>query len=503
MPLPGRSSCPARHVPGEPGDVADRERRLPRLLAARSTATRWRSPGCPRTQWSYDPLSGTGLRASARGRRTAGSSEALLPDADGRRSCAAADGDADGVDPAYLDTDRRRPAGRRDRAARSPRTRPPTSTGRRPQDYFTGPDSPFRYSLQTAPGNGDDALVEFLTVGPRRLLRAVRLGDGGDAAHGRRPGPGRRRVHRRAPTTGDGTARSAPRTRTPGSRRGSPAAGWTTFDPTPLTDGRAIVPPYVRRRRGETATRRGRRRPRRPRRAAPEDDGGAGRRPPEPADARPRRRRRPPRRRAGGPGVPARGRCRGARCSRWSAVAPAAWRARQRRRRLAAAAPVAPERPTRPGRSCSPSRPTAVRRRSRATPSRTAAARLVREHGLDGRAQQALRRGGRSGRGELVRRRRTRLRRAAVRRRSGPVSDTLRAVPARPAPQAASRLGHRTARPRPGTAAARGTRRPPRRPGADRATAAARITTGARAPNGDERVTPARSGGGSALPSGR
>ena len=24
-----------------------------------------------------------------------------------------------------------------------------------------------------------------------------------------------------------------------------PGAGWTTFDPTPLTDGRAIVPPYV------------------------------------------------------------------------------------------------------------------------------------------------------------------------------------------------------------------------------------------------------------------
>ena len=33
------------------------------------------------------------------------------------------------------------------------------------QDFFTGPSSGFQYSLQTAPGNGDDALVEFLTQG--------------------------------------------------------------------------------------------------------------------------------------------------------------------------------------------------------------------------------------------------------------------------------------------------------------------------------------------------
>ncbi|MCE0768793.1 transglutaminase domain-containing protein, partial [Pseudonocardia kujensis] len=32
-------------------------------------------------------------------------------------------------------------------------------------EYFTGPQSQFRYSLETAPGSGDDALVDFLTVG--------------------------------------------------------------------------------------------------------------------------------------------------------------------------------------------------------------------------------------------------------------------------------------------------------------------------------------------------
>src|SRR5207253_743942 len=33
------------------------------------------------------------------------------------------------------------------------------------QDFFTGPGTAFTYNLQTKPGNGDDALVEFLTVG--------------------------------------------------------------------------------------------------------------------------------------------------------------------------------------------------------------------------------------------------------------------------------------------------------------------------------------------------
>ena len=33
--------------------------------------------------------------------------------------------------------------------------------------WFTGPDSAFTYDLSTAPGNGDDALVEFLTIGRR------------------------------------------------------------------------------------------------------------------------------------------------------------------------------------------------------------------------------------------------------------------------------------------------------------------------------------------------
>ena len=84
------------------------------------------------------------------------------------------------------------------------------------QDFFTGRDSPFRYSLQTAPSRGDDALVEFLTVGRAGyceqfasamavMLRAVGV-------------PARVAVGFTGGTDSETSARSAPRTRTPGWR---------------------------------------------------------------------------------------------------------------------------------------------------------------------------------------------------------------------------------------------------------------------------------------------
>ena len=118
-------------------------------------------------------------------------------------------------------------------------------------DYFSSPGSPFRYSLETATGSGDDALVEFLTVGRAGyceqfasamavMLRTVGV-------------PARVAVGFTAGTDA-GAYRSVG---TPDAHAWVeawfPGAGWTTFDPTPLTDGRALVPPYVSAARAEAA----------------------------------------------------------------------------------------------------------------------------------------------------------------------------------------------------------------------------------------------------------
>lgn len=111
------------------------------------------------------------------------------------------------------------------------------------QEYFTGPQTQFRYDLSTAPSGGDDALVEFLTVGKRGfceqyasamavMLRTVgvpaRVAVGFTA--------GVQDGDRRVISTSDAHAWV---------EAWFPGVGWTTFDPTPLADGRTITPPYV------------------------------------------------------------------------------------------------------------------------------------------------------------------------------------------------------------------------------------------------------------------
>lgn len=119
-------------------------------------------------------------------------------------------------------------------------------------DFFAAPDSPFRYSLQTAPGGSDDALVDFLTVGRTGyceqfasamavMLRTVGV-------------PARVAVGFTAGTdTGEfrsvGTADAHAWV-----EAWFPGIGWTTFDPTPLTDGRNLVPPYVEQAREQSGT---------------------------------------------------------------------------------------------------------------------------------------------------------------------------------------------------------------------------------------------------------
>ena len=202
------------------------------------------------------------------------------------------DGDTDGVDPAFLDTDG--VDSRVAAIAREVTADAPTGFDRAVAltEYFSGPGSPFTYDLATAPGNGDDALVEFLTTGRRGYCEqfasamAVMLRTLGVPARvavgftgGRATDGGTRAV-----STADAHAWV---------EAWFPAAGWTTFDPTPLTDGRAIVPPYVARAAG------GDRQPTAggtgacadPAACSRGDDGGAGRcardrRPPRPPSAR-------------------------------------------------------------------------------------------------------------------------------------------------------------------------------------------------------------------------
>lgn len=111
------------------------------------------------------------------------------------------------------------------------------------QTFFTSPTSGFVYTLQTKPGGGDDALVEFLTTGKAGyceqyasamavMLRTVgvparvAVGFTGGKVEG----------DYRSITTSDAHAWV---------EAWFPEHGWITFDPTPLNDGRSITPPYV------------------------------------------------------------------------------------------------------------------------------------------------------------------------------------------------------------------------------------------------------------------
>jgi hypothetical protein len=196
--------------------------------------------GLPDDQWQYDSGAGTGYTIRPRAEE-GWQQRALLPapTADDLR---AAEG-VDGVGPEYLDAknvDERV-------AALAEQITAGSGTGFDKavalQQHFAGPTSRFRYSLQTAPGNGDDALVEFLTVGRTgyceqfasamaAMLRTV--GVPSRVAVGFTGGA--EIADYRSISTKDAHAWV---------EAWFPGIGWTTFDPTPLTDGRAITPPYV------------------------------------------------------------------------------------------------------------------------------------------------------------------------------------------------------------------------------------------------------------------
>jgi transglutaminase TgpA-like protein/transglutaminase superfamily protein/uncharacterized protein DUF4129 len=240
--LPGESAVAGDQADVQVENVAFRDYWLPLYGQPLAVA------GLPAGQWQYDAASGTGY--SVRPKAEGGwQQRALLPDptADELR---AATGTA-GVDPAYLDTGNVDP-----RVAQIAAQVTGGATGAFDkvmalENYFTGPTSQFHYDLATAPGNGDDALVEFLTVGKvgyceqfasamATMLRTVGV-------------PSRVAVGFTAGTDlGDYRSISTQDAHA-WVEAWFPGDGWVTFDPTPLTDGRAITPPYVEQARGEAA----------------------------------------------------------------------------------------------------------------------------------------------------------------------------------------------------------------------------------------------------------
>ncbi|WP_219416599.1 transglutaminase TgpA family protein [Pseudonocardia nigra] len=238
LPLPGS----IRTEPGTPGTVVDiqvenrafRDYWLPLVGEPLDVA------GVAPAQWAYDTASGTAYTERPR-QEDGWQQRAFLP-SPGVAELRQSDGSA-GVAPEYLDT-----AGVDPRVAEIAQE---VVAGRDTtfdralalQEFFTGPESPFRYSLETAPGAGDDALVEFLTVGQvgyceqfasamAVMLRTVGV-------------PARVAVGFTAGTdVGDYRSISTSDAHA-WVEAWFPGMGWTTFDPTPLTDGRAVTPPYV------------------------------------------------------------------------------------------------------------------------------------------------------------------------------------------------------------------------------------------------------------------
>jgi len=333
-------------------------------------------------RWTYDERSGTAYTARPRAEDGwqqmadfSAPSAAQLRDARGGTGPVATYLDTSGVDRRVVDL----------AAQVTGRAGTPFDKAIALQDYFTGPSSGFRYSLQTAPGNGDDALVEFLTSGKTGyceqfaaamavMLRAVgvpsrvAVGFTGGTPDG----------DHRTISTSDAHAWV---------EAWFPGRGWLIFDPTPLTDGRTIVPPYVAEAQAEQAAAAG----------APVGADPAEERQQEPTpEATPT-----PEPTAPDVPVPA---APGAELPLWpfllgglvvlllgGALTPAFLRDRARKQRLAAAAAGGPDA------AAAGWAELLAESTDRGVPAkesdtvRAAARRLVREHHLDGGAQQHLR----------------------------------------------------------------------------------------------------------------
>ncbi|TWF82518.1 uncharacterized protein DUF4129 [Pseudonocardia hierapolitana] len=379
IPLPG----PVQQQPDVPGDFVDvdisniafRDYWLPLYGEPIDVAD------LPDTQWLYDAASGTGYTGRPR-QEDGWRQRAILP-TPSMQQLRAAQGIA-GVGLEYLDTTGVDPRVAQIAQEVIGNAGPGFDRVFAIQNWFAGPGTQFTYSLQTAPGSGDDALVEFLTVGKTGyceqfasamavMLRTVgvpaRVAIGFTA--------GTDQGDRRTITTADAHAWV---------EAWFPGVGWTGFDPTPLTDGRRIDPPYVEEAEAEQESQQ----------SAPVEDVPA----PEPQSgdeeaAEPTTPESTQPEAAPSVGSPGIGIPVWPFLAALAAVAvtlvPATLRVRDRRRRLAAVARGGPEAA---GAGWEELMAESADRGAECPPSdtvRAAARRLVREHHLESDAQQALR----------------------------------------------------------------------------------------------------------------
>ena len=239
-PLPPATSGPARTATAQVRNLGFRDYWLP-VLGDPISIT-----GPSAKDWSFD--AGGGIAYSNRPRQEDGWTEQMRLPVPSAAALRAASGSS-GVDPVYLDTAGVAPKVTEIAKQVTARAGTPFDRAMALNEYFSGPDTQFRYSLATAPGAGGDALVEFLTRGRTGyceqfasamavMLRTVgvpaRVAVGFTAGT---PGPDGRTI-----TTNDAHAWV---------EAWFPGYGWTTFDPTPLADGRTVEPQYVTQARAE------------------------------------------------------------------------------------------------------------------------------------------------------------------------------------------------------------------------------------------------------------
>ncbi|MBP2369320.1 transglutaminase TgpA family protein [Pseudonocardia parietis] len=272
-PLPPSTSGPAAEQSVQVENLGFRDYWLP--VFGDPTAI-----GVGSESWAYDAAGG--IAYSERPREEDGWTQAMRLPEPSAEQLRGASGPVT-VDRAYLDT-----AGVDPRVAQiaqqvSADAATPFDRAMAIENHFTGPGSPFTYSLATAPGGGGDALVDFLTRGrtgyceqyasamavmlravdvPARVAVGFTAGDEGDSG--------------RTITTEDAHAWV---------EAWFPGYGWMTFDPTPLADGRTIEPGYTQQAREQDGGTPAQEQPPAPEpSAAPPPPAGDGAQEPPPAD---------------------------------------------------------------------------------------------------------------------------------------------------------------------------------------------------------------------------